>query len=139
MAAGQKEKGTEHLRIAADLREDIQLLLALRYAALNEPKLAEVAAGRAEKVFEGKLREQPNNVETRIQYVGSLILREKFAEAVDALQQGIKLSPDDKLRRQLAMTYAAGPTRCAVRIRKAASCWTCSVRRCVSIRRTPPL
>jgi Tfp pilus assembly protein PilF len=107
IAAGLQEQGTERLRIAADLDEESQLLLAMRYSALQQAQLASVAAKRAERVFEDKLRKTPNDVQVRLQYVATLVLQERFPDAVASLQQGLKLQQDEKLQKQLAMTYAA--------------------------------
>lgn len=101
LALGQLEPALQQMRRAADDNPAFGLVVARVAARFGRNALAHLYSRQACRWLEQQVYENPNSIETRLQWADALAMTGALAEAGEALLGGLRLKDDPRLRSRL--------------------------------------
>ncbi|MBX3441253.1 MAG: tetratricopeptide repeat protein [Planctomyces sp.] len=104
--AGFATRAVEHMKAAAAEQPEHLLLLSQVYTRAGQPAQARVTAEQASRYWTRRLEVEPQNVVARMRYADSLMALNRHQDAVDAINEGLRLGNSPELRRHAGAIHA---------------------------------
>jgi tetratricopeptide (TPR) repeat protein len=104
-AGGEPQRAIGELERVVAARPEFQLELSRLYALVGRRPEAVRAATRAGEFFQARVQTEPDQPQHRLRWASSLVLQDRYQDAVDVLAAGLTLTDPQPFRQALAATY----------------------------------
>jgi tetratricopeptide (TPR) repeat protein len=105
LAVGQEDQALKYLQEAAESHPEFLLMIANIHQQKGREYQMEQTIEKAEVAFRQRIVKDPLDVKSRVALANVLARQSKFAKAEETLLTGLKLQPEELIRRETAGFY----------------------------------